>query len=61
MVTLSGISLGIMAISIVKLFTNSKEEYQLNKKNPYIEKGTIHYDIAKDYIEFKEQVLKKVR
>ncbi len=61
MATLSGISLGTMAISIVKLFTNSEEPYQLNRKNPYIEKGTIYYDMAKDYTEFKEQVLKKVR
>ena len=32
MITLSGLSLGTMAVSFVKMFTNKNEEYQLKKK-----------------------------
>lgn len=61
MITLSGLSLGTMAISLAKLLANSKEEYHLNKKNPYIEEGTLYHDMAKDYSELKKQVLKKAK
>ena len=53
-------SLVVLGDLLNELFGSDKK-YKLNRNNPYIPKKSIYHHMAKDYTEFNEQVLKKVR